>query len=294
MSAFRDPYFSRTQSAWSFGERLDPVVTPGIPGPLSAQELSTYERDGFLVKQGLFSDAEVALLLEAAGALVQQADRRQDDVITEPGSQAIRSLFRVHRHEGAFGALWRQPRLLGVAQQILGSKAYIHQSRINFKPAFEGKSFPWHSDFETWHIEDGMPRMRAVTACMLLTDNVEHNGPLLVVPGSHQHFVRCVGETPADHFHSSLRKQQYGVPDPDALRELVQKRTIQSVTGVRGSVVFFDCNLMHGSGGNITPWSRQNVFYVFNSVDNRLVAPFGNRPPRPNFLAERDGHSSTG
>ena len=50
-----------------------------------------------------------------------------------------------------------------IAEQILGSQVYIHQSRVNLKPGFKGKEFYWHSDFETWHIEDGMPRMRALS-----------------------------------------------------------------------------------------------------------------------------------
>lgn len=52
-------------------------------------------------------------------------------------------------------------RLLNVARQILGSEVYIHQFRANMKPGFLGKEFYWHSDFETWHVEDGMPSMRA-------------------------------------------------------------------------------------------------------------------------------------
>src|SRR3546814_3200003 len=51
-------------------------------------------------------------------------------------------------------------RLAGVARFLLDDTVYIHQSRLNYKPGFQGKEFYWHSDFETWHVEDGMPRMR--------------------------------------------------------------------------------------------------------------------------------------
>ncbi|MES8739290.1 phytanoyl-CoA dioxygenase family protein, partial [Cutibacterium acnes] len=72
----------------------------------------------------------------------------------------------------------------------------IHQSRINLKNGFNGKEFYWHSDFETWHVEDGMPNMRAVSCSITLTDNTVYNGSLMVIPGSHKYFVSCVGETP--------------------------------------------------------------------------------------------------
>src|SRR3546814_6672767 len=92
-------------------------------------------------------------------------------------------------------------------RSLLDSDVYVHQSRINLKPGFRGKEFYWHSDFETWHTEDGMPSMRAVSCSVLLTPNHSWNGPLLTIAGSHKWFVSCVGETPANHHEVSLRRQ---------------------------------------------------------------------------------------
>jgi ectoine hydroxylase len=44
---------------------------------------------------------------------------------------------------------------------------------------------------------------------------------------------------------------------------------------------------MHGSGNNITPFPRSNAFFVYNSIENRVVAPFAAKQPRPDFLATR-------
>ncbi len=282
-----DPYASRTGTRWELAERQDPVRWGDAAGPLAAAEVDAFERQGFVVQRGLFGEAEVAALLAEAEHRAAHADRSRDDVIGEPDGDAVRSLFRVHLDDGPFAKLVADPRLAGVARQLLGDDVYVHQSRINFKPAFEGKAFPWHSDFETWHVEDGMPRMRALSASLLLTANDEHNGPLLIIPGSHRRYVRCVGETPPEHFRQSLKQQQYGVPDREALRHLVSDGGIASVTGPPGTVVFFDCNAMHGSSANITPSPRHNVFLVFNAASNRLVAPFGGTAPRPEFLAAR-------
>ena len=284
-----DPYHSRRGDRWEIADRLDPVVWSEGPdaGPLCARELAHYEERGYLVLPGLLGEGEVSSLLGEIERLAAEADPARDDVIVEPRGGAVRSLFRLHATSEAIRGLAADPRLAGAARQILGSEVTIHQSRVNLKPAFEGEPFSWHSDFETWHIEDGMPRMRALSASVLLTDNTEHNGPLLVVPGSHRRYVRCVGETPPEHFRRSLRAQEIGVPDREALAQLVDQGGMASCTGPAGSVVLFDCNLMHGSAGNITPLPRHNVFLVYNSVDNALVAPFGRRPPRPDFLGER-------
>lgn len=85
----------------------------------------------------------------------------------------------------------------------------------------------------------------------------------------------------------SLRRQQFGVPDRDTLAWLAERVGIEAPTGPPGSALLFDCNTMHGSNGNITPFPRSNIFFVYNSVHNALVDPFGGLPPRPEHIASR-------
>lgn len=284
----QDPYESRRGDS-EVAERFDPVLWGTGAGPLSVAELERFETDGFIVQERLFGKEELAAMTEEIGRLPSQyADRRHDEIVSEPGTGVIRSIFRVHRVSPVFEKIARDPRLADTARQILDSEVYVHQSRINFKRAFDGRAFPWHSDFETWHMEDGMPRMRALSASVLLTENTPLNGPLMLIAGSHKRYVRCVGETPHDHYKESLRTQRYGVPSNEALTRLAQKGELVHALGPPGSVIFFDCNTMHGSSGNMSPYPRHNVFFVFNSVENALQAPFCGLQPRPEFLAERD------
>jgi ectoine hydroxylase len=110
----------------------------------------------------------------------------------------------------------------------------------------------------------------------------------MLIPGSHKSFVSCVGETPPDHFRTSLKKQEYGVPDRASVRTLVETHGIHTALGKPGAVIIFDCNVMHGSNGNITPQPRSNAFLVYNAFSNRLAAPFGPPAPRPAFIATRE------
>lgn len=158
--------------------------------------------------------------------------------LLEPGSTNVRSIFRVHMLSDLVDRLVRDPRLLDLARTILGSDVYVHQSRANLKPGFRGKEFYWHSDFETWHVEDGMPAMRAISCSVLLTDNDDTNGPLMLMPGSQKYFISCVGETPDNHYKESLKKQEYGVPDDDSLRFLAKQCGIKTIKARAGSVVF--------------------------------------------------------
>ena len=288
-----DIYQSRTDNEAAIILRQDPVAYPGPYAKgefaLSEHQLRSYRKNGFIQLRGLLPEGDVAGLLREARELAAGSGRHGlPEAVLEPGGGDVRSVFRVHGLSAVFERLMRDGRLLDVARQILGSEVYIHQSRVNLKPGFTGKEFYWHSDFETWHIEDGMPRMRALSCVVLLTENNEFNGPLMLVPGSHMHYISCVGKTPQDHYRQSLRKQEYGVPDETSLGFLVQRGGLQSTKGPAGSVVFFDCNTMHGSGSNISPFPRANLIFVYNSVDNRLGPPRGGLQPRPEFIAARE------
>ncbi|HLS82229.1 MAG TPA: ectoine hydroxylase [Steroidobacter sp.] len=288
--AGRDPYRSRVGREPEVANRLDPVVyaRPGAPGPLTREQITQYDHTGFLELECLFSAAEIGTLKAELDSLREDASKVDPaTLIVEPDGRELRSIFCIHEQSKLFARLASDERLAGAARYLLGDDVYIHQSRLNYKPGFFGKEFYWHSDFETWHIEDGMPRMRALSMSISLTENTEYNGPLMIIPGSHRRYVRCVGETPDDHYKQSLRKQEYGVPDPTCLQSLFDEGGIATAKGPAGKIVLFDCNAMHGSNSNISPLPRSNVFLVYNSVSNRLVEPYGGKPPRPEFVATR-------
>lgn len=289
--ARQDRYPSRGTLTAQLGKRLDPVVyaEASTPAPVDPQCLKHYEENGFLILEDVFSEQEVCNFQQELDQLRHDEKiRRSGETIAEPGSGDIRSIFRIHEVSPVFKKLAADQRLAGLAQYLLGDQVYIHQSRLNYKPGFRGKEFYWHSDFETWHVEDGMPAMRALSMSITLTENHETNGPLMLIPGSHQYYVVCEGKTPSNHFKSSLQKQEYGVPSDRCLSQLTAEGGIVAVTGKPGSVIVFDCNTMHGSNGNITPYPRSNAFFVYNAMNNRVLAPFCDQPPRPEYICTRD------
>ena len=293
MNELIDKHPSRGGRAASLRPRVDPVVyapeSEELLERLSAEQVAQYERDGFLVLHNVFNDEEVQCFRDELERLRNDEElRNSDGVITEPGSGDVRSVFRVHSISPMFSRLVADARLAGIARGLLGDDVYIHQSRVNYKPGFRGKEFYWHSDFETWHVEDGMPDMRAVSMSIALTSNTPLNGPLMLMPGSHKAYAVCTGDTPDNHFKASLKRQEYGVPEDDILVQLSESHGIVSATVQPGSVVIFDCNVMHGSNGNITPDPRSNVFVVYNAISNRVGQPFGTQPPRPECICTRE------
>ncbi|ANY10038.1 ectoine hydroxylase [Pseudonocardia sp. HH130630-07] len=286
-----DRYPTRVSGTPAFVDRAEPTVWGGraSAGMFGAQELDAHERDGFVGVPALLTADEVTEYQAELERLATDPDVRADErCVVEKSSDEVRSIFEVHRISDAIGRLVRDERVLSRARQILGSDVYVHQSRINYKPGLRGGGFYWHSDFETWHAEDGMPGPRAVSCSISLTDNHPFNGCLMIMPGSHRTFVSCVGRTPEDNHVSSLREQEAGTPDAGSISALAQRHGIAMMTGAAGAATFFDSNCMHGSGDNITPYPRSNIFLVFNSVENACGEPFAAPRPRPAHIGARD------
>ena len=274
----------------ALASRTDPTVWPGVhSGPADPGELTEHAQKGFHTVAGLLAPAEVAQHWQELQRLsADPAIRADERTVVEKDSEEVRSLFEVHRSSPLIADLIRRPRILDRARQILGSEVYVHQSRINYMPGFRGGGFYWHSDFETWHAEDGMPAPRAVSLSIALSDNYAFNGGLMVMPGAHRTFVSCAGGTPQENYKSSLKEQRAGVPSENAITQLAYEHGIEQFTGSAGSALWFDANTMHGSGNNITPFPRSNIFIVFNSVGNTLDRPFAASQPRPEYIASHD------
>nr|WP_297459124.1 ectoine hydroxylase [uncultured Halomonas sp.] len=292
MQETQDLFPTRLERKLGMFERIDPVVhsegSQRSDGPLSESQVNEFEAKGFLSFESFFDKEEMDAFIEELRDYEDDDDLKSSEgTVLEPGKQEIRSIFGIHEVSQRFSRLTRDPRLLKMVQQLLGGDAYIHQSRINYKPGFKGKGFDWHSDFETWHSEDGMPRMRSLSCSIILTDNGEFNGPLMLIPGSHNFFIPCVGRTPENNYKESLKSQEIGVPDARSLTKLMTENGIEAPKGPSGSLIMFECNTLHGSNVNMSCWPRSNLFFVYNSVENTLHNPYCGNRPRPEFLANR-------
>lgn len=199
-------------------------------------------------------------------------------------------MFEVHKNHPVFSRLAYDERVLEIVRYLLNDDVYVHQSRINFQPPFKGTGFGWHSDFETWHSEDGLPQPRALSAVVLLSDNRAENGSLMVIPGSQEYFVGCKGETPKKAWETSLKHKLYfGTPSSESLDTLVNHMGfgLHSCLAPAGSLLLFDSNLMHASTNNMSAFDRVNAFFAFTACSN-AAGPIFTGEGRPEYLATRD------
>jgi ectoine hydroxylase len=160
---------------------------------------------------------------------------------------------------------------------LLDGRLYMHQFKVNAKVAFEGDVWQWHQDFGTWNRDDEMPEPRAMNISIFLDEVTPFNGPLFLIPGSHE-----AGILEAGH---DLETTSYPLwtLDKETVRAMADKNGIVAPTGPAGSILLFHCNLVHASPPNISPWDRTIVYLSLCEVSNHI-----RNFKRPEWIAHRD------
>jgi ectoine hydroxylase len=247
---------------------------------LTAQQLEKFERDGYLVFPGLFSQAEVHVLRAETARLAQV----EAETVIRERTGGVRSIFRVHETDGAtrsaaFRALVRSPRVLRPTLQALRTDGvYVYHTKINTKPAIEGTVWMWHQDYGSWQ-RDGCPRPDMATFAVMMTDSVEMNGALYVLPGSHRR-----GRI-EPYYDDSTSYKFWAIPKSQMISILRESESPVPIVGPAGSAVLFHCNLLHASGHNLTAEDRWHIYISFNCCAN--APPLG-PDARPDWVVSRN------
>lgn len=242
----------------------------------SDRDIEDYKTNGFRLIRGLLSEDEVAGLRNGVPDLLNGRDESDGMHREREKGGAVRQVYLAHRSHPAFVELIRNPKILEPVKQILGSDVYIYHSKLNVKEAFEGTVWLWHQDYGYWMWDKIEPRI--CSAMVFIDEATLNNGCLMIVSGSHK---AGRNEHEADTVTTSYK--QWCIPPAD-LKQRICEEDIIHVTGKPGDVLFFDCNLIHGSGHNMSPLPRNSFISVYNSIGNK---PKPAENPRPDWVVSR-------
>ncbi len=221
---------------------------------LNSSQITSYERDGFLVVESLLSEVEVDAFL------VYQKNRAKE---VDPG-------LRSHVVDPQWDYVARHPNVAGVATQLLGGRPSIVQSmylpKFARQPKEENVGIALHQDAHYLPTEPN-----TLMACWIaMTDTNGDNGGLCVIPGSHHGKLHSTSQTSSDE-HVSWR-QEYLMRNRSG-EEWTQEfysfeianidpQSVCKLGVARGAGVFFTGMTIHGSYANASPTHDRLAFAV--------------------------------
>jgi hypothetical protein len=210
-------------------EKEDSMITP-------AQKMQ-YDTDGFVVVRGLFSPDEATSLSDHYLDLRMKGSYPGDSAGVDFGSvdplKRYPRMIHMHRWDRVSLDWFIDPRIASALTRLMEREPFAVQTMLYFKPP-KARGQALHQDQFYLRVQPGT----CIAAWMALDPTSEENGCLRVVPGSQSWPLLCT--TTADLSESFT---DVTVPIP-------QGTEVRSVEMDPGDVLFFNGQVVHGSGPN--------------------------------------------
>jgi hypothetical protein len=237
---------------------------------LTREEQADVERDGYLLRPGVFTRDETDAMARSCEYLIDQLVRDREGNRVQMGSYVFDpDLLRgvtikwegdtdvvhgiepvVHLspelHEWALDR-----RLVEPAKDFTGDDApALFTEKLNLKRPRHGGANPLHQDYPYWEGVAGAIE-HVVTAIVFLDDATLENGCLEVIPGSHRD-GKWQTRTDGDYFASN-----------EIDRTLAEAARAVPVPASAGDVLFFGPYLVHQSAPNTSDLPRRALLFSY-------------------------------
>jgi phytanoyl-CoA hydroxylase len=244
---------------------LAPTVD-GWDGVAPADE-ARFHQQGFLAIENAFSPEEVqdalAGMLDLIGGAypgyrgIQFESVARELLPTLPPEQkqdVVRKISHFIQWDARLHRIATHPRLLDLAQRLIGAQPGIFEDKALIKPPRVGREKPWHQDHAYWNLPLDA---HVVTVWIALDAATVDNGCLYVIPGSHR-------EGPVVHF----KRRDWQICDD-------QVQTARAVAAPLrpGGALFFHSYLQHGTPANDSPHRRRALQFVYIPAEAGRITP---------------------
>ncbi len=226
---------------------------------LSQRLVEQYNEDGYAVLERGIQVETLNSLRAVTDDLVASACRTTEhtsvldlDPTHTPNAPRVRRIKHPYYAHPFYRALASNSCLLDVMTPLIGDCIRLRTGgKINLKMAGDGTAVEWHQDWAFYpHTNQDV-----LAVGVFLDDVGADNGPLMVLPGSHQgpiydHHSRGV-------FCGAIDVKRSGL-DVSSARE---------IHGPAGTVTVHHARLVHGSAVNRSGRARRILFYVYAACD---------------------------
>jgi non-heme Fe2+,alpha-ketoglutarate-dependent halogenase len=175
MSTSATPNFIPSTEELSHVERdlrFHPSVTQN-PAALSPEQISAFNRNGYLAGIRIFDEAEIAEIRRYFDELLAKTLAAGGDSY---------SISTAHLRYGRVYDILTDSRIVTRITDLLGDNVVAWGSHFFCKMPGDGKRVAWHQDSSYWPLTPSM----AVTAWLAIDDATVENACMRYIPGTHQ------------------------------------------------------------------------------------------------------------
>ena len=248
------------------------MTTTAVDHRLTEAERESLERDGYVLREGVFTREEVADIAAACEALVNEVvahrkpERRRyhvgsytfdPDALTgctikwEGDSDEVHGLEPFAHLSPPLEKWAYDARFIGPSIDFVDDdEPTLFTEKLNLKRPRVGGKNPWHQDIPYWETWVDEPDAK-VTAMLFLDDSSLENGTLEVIPGSHT----------TGKWKTRTDSDVFGNLEMDPTE--TEGKPVVAVEVVAGSVLFFGPYLVHKSNPNTSDKPRRTLLYTY-------------------------------
>lgn len=213
---------------------------------LTKEQLSDFERDGFLLVKGLYDESEMREITAWTGEVTDYPEVPGKYMMyfeqskLDENARILSRLEDFEPYHDGFSRLFSDDNMQGNTSQLFGEEAVLYKDKINFKMP-GGDGFKAHQD-----VQAGWDRYAKLHITVLVSVDATtlENGCLEMAAGQHKHGL--IGE-------------KWQPLDEDAL-------TYVAVPTEPGDAIFFDSFAPHRSQPNLTDKARRVLYVTYNRL----------------------------
>ncbi len=230
------------------------------PTVLTQEQREFYFENGYLLLERIVSKDWLERLRDVTEDFVEQSkslsksdavfDLEPDHTAERPRLRRLTSPVEQHPTYWEFAS---DSVLTGVAADLVGPDVKFHHSKLNFKWAEGGEEVKWHQDIQYWPHTNYSP----LTIGLYMDDVSQEQGPLGVVPGSHNGDLFSLYGDDGEWVGS--------LSDADVARVGIDDAVY--LLGPAGSVTVHNCRTVHGSKRNESDLGRPLLLNVYSAAD---------------------------
>jgi len=224
---------------------------------LTAEQVQSYHRDGYLIVRNFLSKEEVNKLYGIATG-DDTLQKHAFDLNDQSGKKTKLTLWYTPGND-AYGLLSKSKRMVDNANLLLDGTAPVchFHSKLMQKEPKVGGAWEWHQDYGYWYKNEFLLPDQMISIMVAITDANRQNGCLQVIQGTHK-----MGRIEHGFAGEQVGASQHYVDLALKTMPLVY------VEINAGDALFFHPNLLHRSEANLSDKPRWSLISVYNRSSN--------------------------